>query len=450
MNSNVAISDVDAPLLTAALMAEMDEVIESIPDYQLRSVDHHMPGLDPAVSIDPWSNFDALRAERGDVVPYENGRYGNVQVYNGFGHDLSRPNFAVMGFSTIRAMVMDKENFINGGAYGTHAEAQNAGIVTVNELDGAEHRTMRRLFEMEVLSRQYLIDLAENTIGPTADYLAQRIRKKFDRGEQAELCRDLALPLLFVSMARIVGLPLTGLSRFVSLGERAFNGPRDFAAAQQAAAELHDYFTEVYERRRAAGDLEGGDLMSLMTQAERDGRKFSPHEIVIYCRFLLPAGIETTWRQVANIAYALALHPDQFQALVDDPSLHAGAIEEVLRWLPSGSVLPRIAAKDTVLAGVEIPAGSSMCGIFMAANRDPAIWPDGHLFDIRRERKPHLTFSAGTHACMGQQLARQSFTHAVRALTQFLPDMRLAVPAEELRTTGYIIRCPDKVPVMAA
>ena len=141
------------------------------------------------------------------------------------------------------------------------------------------------------------------------------------------------------------------------------------------------------------------------------------------------------------------LHPDQYDAVVQDEGLWANAIEEVLRWMPSGFVLPRTAARDTELAGVAIPAGSSMYGIFGVANRDPRIWPDGEKFDVRRPRKPHLTFSTGTHACMGQQLARQSFTHVLRALTTVLPDIVLDCAPEDVRTTGYIVRCPDRVPI---
>jgi cytochrome P450 len=403
--------------------------------------------MDPAVSIDPFTHFGRLRDAGHDVVRYVDGRYGDVKVYNGYGRDLSLPNFLVLGYDALRSMVLDKETFVNEGAYGAHGDAQNPGFTFVNELDGIEHRAMRRLFESQVFSRQYLTDLADNTIGPIAEFLTQRIRGMFEEGEPVDLRRDLALPLLYMSMARVIGIGMADLSYFVDLGEAVFGGPRDFDKAVKAAAELDAYFGKVYEERLASGDLDKGDLMSLMHNASSDGLSFSPREIIVYCRFLLPAGIETTWRQTANIAYALMLHPEQYQAVVQDPSLWPNAIEECLRWMSSGFVLPRTAAKDTVLAGVEIPAGSSLYGAEGIANRDPRIWPDGDRFDIRRQRKPHLTFSAGTHACMGQALARQSFNHVLRAMTTNLPDMVLDAEPSSLRTTGFIIRCPDGIPV---
>ena len=434
-------------LMDRAVMEKMDQVIRNIPEQQLRSADHHAEGMDPAVSIDPFTHFGRLRDNGQDVIQYRDGRYGDVKVYNGFGRDLSLPNFAVVGYDALRSMALDRETFVNRDAYGAHGDAQNPGFTFVNELDGAEHKAMRRLFETEIFSRQYLTDLADMTIAPIAAFLTQRIRAMIDAGEQADLCRDLALPMLYMSMARVIGINMADLSYFVGLGEAVFGGPRDFQAAVAAAAELDDYFGKVYEERLAKGDLDQADLMSLMHNAERDGLRFSPRELIVYCRFLLPAGIETTWRQTANLGYAFMLHPDQYDAVVKDESLWTNAIEEVLRWMPSGFVLPRTAARDTELAGVTIPAGSSMYGVFGVANRDPRIWPDGEKFDIRRQRKPHLTFSTGTHTCMGQQLARQSFTHVLRALTKTLPDIVLDCAPDEVRTTGYIVRCPDKVPV---
>lgn len=438
------------PVLDRNAMNRMDKVIREIPEVQLHSADHGVPGLDPAVSIDPFTHFGRLRDAGQDVIQYVDGKYGNLEVYNGFGRDLSLPNFAVIGYSALKAMVLDSENFVNEGAYGAHGDAQNPGFTFVNELDGAEHRAMRRLFEQEVFSRKFLAELADDTIAPIAGFLTQRIRGMIDRGEPADLCRDLALPLLYMSMAKVIGIDMVDLNYFVGLGEAVFGGPRDFEAAGRAALELDEYFGKVYEERKAKGDLDKGDLMSLMHSAERDGLRFSPREIIVYCRFLLPAGIETTWRQSANIGYSLMMHPQQYSQVVADNSLWGAAIEEALRWMPSGFVLPRTAAKDTELAGVHIPAGSSMYGVFGVANRDPRIWPDADKFDIHRKRTPHLTFSAGAHTCMGQQLARQSFQHVIRSMTTNLPDMVLAAEPGDVRTTGFIIRCPDGVPVRKA
>jgi len=446
MNVQEKILNQNTSYITEEMKAELDQVIRAIPASQLVSPDHGMDGTDDAVSYDPYTPFRRLRQQKGDVIQYVDGKYGDVVAYNSFGHDLNQPNFCVLGYDLIRQMCLDKEAFVNTDSYGLHAKAQSE-FTMVNEMDGEEHRLTRQLFDREVFSKQYMIDFSEQTITPMAEFLAYRIKEKLDRGEGAELCRDMALPLLYASMARIVGVPFKDLSYFVDMGERAFGGSRDFEKALAAVAELSVFFKNKLEERKANGDLDQGDLMSMMSQAERNGKGFNDAEIVAYCRFLLPGGIETTWRQTANMCLALMAHPQAYADVVADEKLIPVVVDEACRWMASGFVVPRMAGKDTELGGVAIPKGSSMVGIFGVANRDERIWDDPDTFDIHRKRIAHLTFSTGTHACMGQHLARQNISGALKAMVKILPNMRLACDPSELRTTGYQIRCAEAVPV---
>ncbi|MFN3233676.1 MAG: cytochrome P450 [Alphaproteobacteria bacterium] len=449
MNIESPVAATATSYITDEMKSDLDAVIKAIPPSQLVSPDHQVPGMDPEVSCDPYTHFKSLRDRMGEVLEYRDGMYGDVSVYNVFGHDLSKPNFCVLGYDLIRQMCMDKESFINREAYGMHTKAQS-DFPLVNEMDGDDHRLTRGLFDREVFSKQHMIDFSDQTISPMADFLTKRIAAKLEAGEAAELCRDLALPLLYSSMARIVGVPLVDLTYFVDMGERAFGASRDPQAAYAAVQELAAFFTEKYHERKAGGDLDSGDLMSMMAKAERNGRSFSDAEIIAYCRFLLPGGIETTWRQTANVCYAMMTNPDAYAEVVADPSLIPAAIEEACRWLASGFVVPRIAARDTELGGVAIPAGSSMVGIFGVANRDERIWDRPDDFDLHRARKAHLTFSVGSHICMGQHLARQSLAGALTAMVNNLPGMKLACEPADIQLTGFQIRCPERVPVTAA
>ncbi len=432
--------------LTTELKEQIDEVIRAIPASQLVSPDHEVEGMDPKVSIDPYTYFKSLRERKGEVLQYVDGKYGDIQVYNVFGHDLSKPNFCVLGYDLIREMCLDKENFINKDSYGLHTKAQ-ADFTLVQEMDGEEHRLTRLLFDREVFSKKYMIDFSEQTITPMAHFLTERIAGLLEDGEKVDLCRDYSLPLVYSSIARIIGVPMTDMNYFVDMGERAFGGSRDLMKAFEAVQELGAFFKEKYEARKAAGDLDRGDLMSMMSKAEREGRRFSDEEIVAYCRFLLPGGIETTWRQTANLCYAMMAHPQAYADVVANPDLIPAAVDEACRWMASGFVVPRMAGRDTELGGVSIPEGSSMVGIFGVANRDERIWDDPDTFDIHRKRKAHLTFSTGSHVCMGQHLARQNLTGALTALTENLADLKLACDPAEIELTGFQIRCPRKVPV---
>ncbi len=431
-----------------ALADLLDRAIKAIPETQLSSADDWVPTLDSDVSRDPFGYFGKLRDEVGDVIPYVDGKFGDRSVYSPFVSNPDTPIFAVLGYDAIKQMVTDSEHFCNDGAYGEHTKVQlTNAVTTVNELDGEEHKIIRSLFDRQVFAKHFRTDFTKSVIVPAANHLCERIRAKFDRGEEADLNRDFALPLLYITIGVVVGVPMERIGEFVEMGDAAFGGARDPQAAMAAIGELTEFFTERYEERRAAGDLDTGDLMSAMSKASQDGREFSAEEIVIYCRFLLPGGIETTWRQTANLGYAMMLHPDQFQEVIEDYSLIPAAVEESTRWQASGFVVPRMSAKDVELAGTHIPAGSSMMGIFGVANRDPRIWDNPDAFDIHRKRIPHLTFSTGKHACMGQILARPIVTEALRSLATNLPDMELACDPAEIGTTGFQIRCPAGVPV---
>jgi cytochrome P450 len=52
--------------------------------------------------------------------------------------------------------------------------------------------------------------------------------------------------------------------------------------------------------------------------------------------------------------------------------------------------------------------------------------------DLARTYNPHLAFGHGVHHCLGAPLARMELQVALAALTSRLPDLRLAVPPDEI------------------
>ncbi len=67
------------------------------------------------------------------------------------------------------------------------------------------------------------------------------------------------------------------------------------------------------------------------------------------------------------------------------------------------------------------------------ANLDPATFrdPDALRLDSPDARH-HLGFGHGPHQCLGQQLARIELRVAYRALFDRFPDLRLAMPADQI------------------
>jgi cytochrome P450 len=77
----------------------------------------------------------------------------------------------------------------------------------------------------------------------------------------------------------------------------------------------------------------------------------------------------------------------------------------------------------------------------LAANRDPAQFPDPDRLDPDRRPVPrHVAFGHGPHQCLGQSLARAELEIVYRTLFTELPRLRLAVPLDQLpvKDDGFV------------
>jgi cytochrome P450 len=139
----------------------------------------------------------------------------------------------------------------------------------------------------------------------------------------------------------------------------------------------------------------------------------------------------------------------QLDAVIADRTLLPQAIEEGLRWEPPLMSINRIVLEDMVLGGVELTAGTVLEVSIGAANRDHTRWDDADSFNIFRDKKPHIAFAWGAHACLGAHLARSEMTAAITALLDRLPGLRLdPATGHEARMQGIGLRSPNKVPVV--
>jgi cytochrome P450 len=153
------------------------------------------------------------------------------------------------------------------------------------------------------------------------------------------------------------------------------------------------------------------DVMTELLQAEfvdenNVTRTLSREEILTYVTVLAGAGNETTARLIGWLVALLDRHPDQRRQLADDPQLIPNAIEETLRFEPTGHGIARYVTTDVELHGQTVPAGSAISLLVASANRDETRWDDPDRFDIHRKISRHSTFGLGTHYCLGAALAR--------------------------------------------
>src|SRR6185312_3693265 len=143
---------------------------------------------------------------------------------------------------------------------------------------------------------------------------------------------------------------------------------------------------------------------------------------------------------LGTTVWALLNHPDQLAAVQQDPSLHAKAFEESVRWVAPIGMYPREATTDTVLGGIQLHCGDRLGVVLGAANRDPKVFEDPEEFNIFRPKKPHLGFGGGVHFCAGTWIARAQVAQiAMPALFDRIPDLRLDPSAASV-DAGWVFR----------
>ncbi|MCB0091173.1 MAG: cytochrome P450, partial [Caldilineaceae bacterium] len=191
------------------------------------------------------------------------------------------------------------------------------------------------------------------------------------------------------------------------------------------------------------------DLITGLVHAEESGDTLSEDELFAMVILLIVAGHETTVNLIGNGALALLQHPEQLAKLKADPSLIEAAVEELLRYDgPVDRATMRFAAEDVELGGQLIQRGQAVAVALTSANRDPDQFAQPDEVDITRPDNRHLAFGFGVHYCVGAPLARMEGQIAINTLVQRLPNLRLTVPANELKWgTVPIIRGMKHMPV---
>ncbi|OBI81218.1 cytochrome P450 [Mycobacterium asiaticum] len=167
-------------------------------------------------------------------------------------------------------------------------------------------------------------------------------------------------------------------------------------------------------------------------------RRLTRDEILVYLNVVAGAGNETTTRLIGWAGKVLAEHPDQRREIVANPTLIPQAVEELLRYEPPAPHVSRYVTRDVTLHGHTVPEGSVLMMLIGAACRDPRQFgPDADEFNIHRAR-PHLTFSVGTHFCLGSALARLEGRIALEEILKRFPEWDVDLGNAKLSPTSTV------------
>jgi cytochrome P450 len=186
---------------------------------------------------------------------------------------------------------------------------------------------------------------------------------------------------------------------------------------ERGFGELESYVDSLIAARRAEP---GDDLISFLLAEERSSA-LSMTEVRDLVVILVLASTDTTNAQTACVFKALAQHPEQWRALRSDPTLIPNAVLEASRYEPGVWAMTRVAREPAEVTGVPLEAGTHLFVDFIAANRDPDVFPSPDELDVRRQMKrPPLNWSVGRHFCPGRPLAVLEMEETLRvALRQW-------------------------------
>ncbi|WP_220139882.1 cytochrome P450 [Nocardia huaxiensis] len=176
------------------------------------------------------------------------------------------------------------------------------------------------------------------------------------------------------------------------------------------------------------------DLTSLILGGDFGGKVMSDIEFGSFFTQLVTAGNDTTKTMLSSGLQLLLEHPEQLQALRDDPGLIPGAVEEILRFANPLHYFRRTATADTEIRGTTIKAGDKVAMWYTSANRDEEVFADPQRFDIRRNPNPHLSFGLAQHYCLGVHLARLEGRVFFEELLRRFPDIEQIGDARRIRS----------------
>jgi cytochrome P450 len=387
------------------------EVTEELPPY---------PWFDQNVKcpFDPPPVFGRLRTEAPPtriqmkmfgndawlITRYEDGRF--VLGDSRFAADRRLPNFPHVG----PPRTIFPGNFVH--------------------IDPPGHTRLRRM-----VSRGFTARLVEQ-LRPRIEAFTEQLIDDFTRDAQtADLKQALCLPLPIWVICELLGVPFSAKEYFPAVTALIQPKTSTPEGVRQTLATAFAHMGElVAEKKRHPGD----DLISRLTEKYEAAGELSSEELVGISLALMLGAFETTSNMLSLAILLLLEHPEQLALLVADPTLARSAIEEVLRFITVVHTgLPRIATEDVVIGGRLIHAGEGVIVSLAAANRDGSVFPNPDQFDIQRfagagEERHHLAFGFGIKQCVGQMLARAQMQVVVTTLFRRLPDLRLAVPFEDV------------------
>ena len=291
--------------------------------------------------------------------------------------------------------------------------------------DPPDHTRFRKLLMPEFTMRR--LERIRPGIASIVGKQIAEIEAAAERDATVDLVPTFAFPIPFLVICDLLGLPDEKRETFSRLATARFDISRGAQSSIGAIGGSREFLLAETARQRTNP---GPGLIGQIIREHGD--EISDFDLGGLADGVFTGGLETSASMLGLGSAVLLENRELWNRLVADPSSAGPIVDELLRVLSVVQVaFPRFVKRDVVIGGKHIPEGSVIVCSLPAANRDPRATP-GDEMDLERASTSHLAFGYGFHRCVGAELARMELKMAFPALAQRFPEMRLAVPSEDL------------------
>ena len=419
---------------------------------------------DPHFMAEAYDTYADLRA-KGPVsrVHFAGGEEASDDAAEQPGEFFGRETFFVTHYDEVISTLLDDRFSVDPRSTMSPEQLEEQQSQTPEEfrvlsrsllsIDPPDHKRLRKLVQPSFTGRG--MQALRGSIQQIADDLLDAAeRDAAERGETAperrmDLIEAFAYPFPVKVIGDMLGIPKKDRETIRGWTEnllRVDRGRVDEEVRSGLRAFI-SYLRDLFEAKRHAP---ADDMISRLLHAEEDGDVLDEDEILATVFLMFLAGHVTTVNLIGNGVVALLTHPEQLAKLKANPELAGGVVEETLRyWGPVDFIGRRIAKEDIEVGGTVIPKGEQATTSLASANRDPERFANPDVFDITRpDANRHVAFGKGIHVCLGAPLARVEGQVAFATLFRRFPELRLAVPNEEVRWGGSFLRGFASLPVL--
>ncbi|WP_280245276.1 MULTISPECIES: cytochrome P450 [Nocardia] len=375
-----------------------------------------------AFTRDPHGAYEAMRQKYGPLAP--------VELAPGI------PGTLVLDHATAVRILNDPDHFLHDPRAWQQTVPDHSPLRPMMEwypaaryTDGHEHARLRQASAAAIDN----VDL--HAQHDTVENLATPLVESWITTGRAELGRQYAFPLVFAVLNRALGCP-------DDIGQRVAAGmAARFNSTSESEPGMEMLTTALSDLVRLKRDHPGDDMTTRLIEHPNN---LGDSEVVAQVMSFYGAGIEAARNLILN-TLLLMLTDDRFGGSLLSGSLSTrDALDEVLfNNPPMANFCTTYPRQPMLIGNTWLPAHQPVVISIAACNADPVTKGD------RTGNRSHLAFSAGPHACPARTMAYQIAQDAIDYLLDLAPDIKLAVPADQLTwRTGFFHRALVELPVV--